>query len=101
MYNESKKYGTYYGELINGNEISEDFHYLDYPAQECVDALKELGVKEIFFDYDKDEQDEWADTMFFEVDKNTNMNDLLVYIAGMRPEEFSEESPNCFRMWFD
>lgn len=42
-----------------------------------------------------------SDTLFFETDQDTNYPELMVLITKLRPDEFDQQTPNCFRMWFD
>jgi len=101
MNKKSEKYGIYFGELIGPSNLSEDFYYgEDYTAAEVVNRLNAHNLSEIVFDVEND-RDNYADTLFFEVNENTDMVGLMVSIVNMRPHEFEQTSENCFRMWFD
>lgn len=98
---EDKKYGTYYGEIVYEKDLPENFTIkdIDNETDDFLEQLNEIGVKNIAFDIEN--ENDYSDTIFFEVDDYTDMNRLLVLITKYRPHEFSEESNNCFRMWFD
>lgn len=94
------KYGTYYGDLYSHQEMIEnEFSYSDIDTESFINELLECGVVEILFDVEEGE--DYSDTVFFEVDDNTDMCSLMCLIANKRPHEFSMESDKCFRMWFD
>ena len=61
--------------------------------------LYDTGVKYIYFDITNDNS--YSSTMFFETDENTDFKELMVLIGKFSLDEFSEESPHHFRMWFD
>jgi hypothetical protein len=99
MSNKSEKYGTYYGELSIPND---DFSYHDWDPQETILFMIKLlncGVTEVLLDVEL--TDNCSDTMFFETTETTNFKDLMLIITNERPHEFTEETPNHFRMWFD
>ena len=99
MRNESEKYGTYYGELTPYNSE----HYYGYwdlsETQDFVENIKEAGVTEVLLDIE--DGDDNSSTMFFETNDKTDFKELILMIVAIRPDEFSEESENHFRMWFD
>lgn len=99
MSKRSRKYGAYYGELIEAND---NIIYCDWDeesTQGLIKDLKECGVTEILFDVEDD--NDYSDTVFFETTENTDFKKLLLTIINCRPDEFSEETPHHFRMWFD
>lgn len=99
-----EKYGSYYGELIDYNVILEQempFSWRDYDdirTFELIEKLKGCGVTEVVFDV---EDEDYSDTLFFSTNENTDFKSLLLIIGNIRPDEFSEESDGCYRMWFD
>ncbi len=102
MSNKNKKYGNH-GKLFSAFPTSlNDICYHDMTDNETNEFLQKLlylGVLEAYFDIEDNENH--SCTLFFEIGKNTNLKDLMILIAKQRPHEFSEESENCFRMWFD
>jgi hypothetical protein len=113
MANKHLFYGNYYGELLSIeniiNRIDEDeedefieFSFNDLRSSEIEDMIKNLksyGVVEVLFDVEK--LNDHSDTMFFKTDENTDYKKLMIYLIEFRPDEFSEESNNHFRLWFD
>lgn len=103
MHKKSKKYGTYFGKLVNYKKVNEDFKYNynwnDSQSEKFLKELEECGVTEIVFDIDDYNDD--SNTMFFETNENTDFKKLLVLIATSLPDEFSEITEHHFRMWFD
>jgi len=103
MRKKSKKYGTYYGELVNYKKLQDhdEFYYFgSKDIRKDTEKMYNCGVKEIVFDMDV--YSDGSATMFFETDKNTDFKKLLLLITNnFRPDEFSEETPYHFRMWFD
>jgi len=107
MFNKDAHYGTYFGELKNFEEMqfetNENFSYSgcnsSEDTEEFVNKLRATGVKEILFDVE--DLNDHSDTLFFKTDDSTNYRELMVLICAKRPDEFSEESPCHFRMWFD
>lgn len=101
----SKKYGNYYGELIkfkikNDEVIPDNIKYHCFNnTTEFIKSLFNCGCTEVVLDVDDD--NDYSSTLFFETDDKTNFQELMVIIVPMRPDEFSEETPNHFRMWFD
>ena len=51
--------------------------------------------------FDIEDDNTWTATMFFETDENTDFKKLMLLIVGYHPDEFTEETPNHFRLWFD
>ena len=101
-----KGFGTYYGDLLTYKqaliETEEEFTYSNWSfeaTEEFVKDLLEAGVEEILFDLDDD--NDYADTVFFKTNEKTDFKSLLSIITAKRPDEFSEESNHHFRMWFD
>jgi asparagine synthetase A len=96
------KYGTIYGELMSGDEmLAKGIPYNDWEIEETekyIESLNEAGVINIVFDV---EDDTFSSSMFFEIDKNTDLKKILLLITDKHPSEFGEETDNCFRMWFD
>lgn len=96
-------YGTYYGNLVTleqAQEISDRFSFADVTdTEDFVNTLKFLGVKEILFDLEDD--CDYSDTIFFKTDAETHFKELMVFICSHRPDEFSQETADHFRMWFD
>ena len=104
MHKKHEKWGYHYGEISEAEDIKnwEDFSYNDWGQEstlEFIQELEDLGVKDICFDVE-DEKD-YSDTLFFHADEKTNWRGLLVLLMNKRPDEFSEETPGHFRMWFD
>ena len=106
MYNTHPAYGTYFGNLVTYEKAleltDENFTYANFHFNETsdlVETLKTLGVEEILFDLEGGE--DRADVVFFKTGDKTLYRELMVYICGERPDEFSQESPDHFRMWFD
>jgi len=99
MYNESEKYGTYFGVLVDFKD-NPDLIYCDWGnTKDQMQRLYDYGVREIMFDIEDDE--DYSNTLFFETDENTDFHSLMCIIANFRPHEFSEETEHHFRMWFD
>jgi hypothetical protein len=97
-----KNYGTYYGKLVKAS-MDNEICFFDWDERDTADLIEELlemGVEDITFDVYEDGADNIADTMFFRTSSKTIFNLLLVKVARLRPSEFSEETPNHFRMWF-
>ena len=96
------KYNEYYGELITYDTFVENGYgyaqWHGYETEKFVKLLEENGVINILFDLNRDDN---ADTLFFEITDKTNVKKLMLLIVKEKPDEFSEESNNCFRMWFD
>ena len=94
--NKSKKYGTYYGKLVpyNGQCYS---YWSDKETENFVENIMAAGVTEVLLDI----EDEVSSTMFFETTDKTDFKELMLMIVNARPHEFSEETENHFRMWFD
>jgi hypothetical protein len=106
MYNTHPAYGTYFGDLVTYEQAleltGENFTYVNFhhnETRDLVETLQILGVEEILFDLEGGE--DRADVVFFKTGDKTLYRELMVYICGERPDEFSQESPNHFRMWFD
>ncbi len=93
----NKKYGTYYNILKEYNENISFGDYYGKALSELVVNLLNIEVLEILFDCN----DNYADTMFIKTDYTTDYKELMKIIVKLRPNEFSEESPNHFRIWFD
>ena len=100
---ENKKYGEYYGELVNISSVEDLGFELSYFSLEesrgLVESLYSFGVIDIYFDVNKEEN--YSDTLFFETSDKTDYKGLMIFLVDFRPHEFSEESNNCFRAWFD
>jgi biopolymer transport protein ExbD len=92
-----KKYDNYYGELKEYNEELSFDDYYDDELKKLVKNITKAGVKEILFDCN----DRFADTMFIKTDESTDYKELMKILMQLRPHEFSEESKNHFRIWFD
>ena len=95
----SKKYGTYYGELVPYNE---ELSYNDWGTNDTeifIENIKAAGVTEVVLDIE--DGNDYSSTMFFETNEKTDFKELMLMIAAVRPHEFSEETENHFRMWFD
>lgn len=102
MYNTHENYGTYFGELktIEEDEIVFYSPVGDREAtEEFVEDLINLGVEEVLFDVE--DLDDHSDTCFFKTGERTDWQNLMTFVAEKRPNEFSRESDNHFRMWFD
>jgi hypothetical protein len=110
MFNKDVNYGTYFGELKTFEEMqfetNENFSYAAFSGseptektEEFVKSLRSVGVEEILFDVE--DLNDYSDTLFFRSGEKTDLKALMLIIVPMRPHEFSEESPNHFRMWFD
>lgn len=101
----SEKYGKYHGiltkfQLIGGEVIPENITYRDFDdTHDIIKSLFRCGCTEVCIDVEPDE--EYGDTMFFETNSKTNFQQLLTILVPLRPDEFTEETPGHFRMWFD
>lgn len=100
MSKKSEKYGVYYGEIVNYKDNNNILFNGFDKTPKIMDKLYSYGVLEIYFDFE-DGYDNYSSTLFFETDKNTDFKSLMVYIINLRPDEFTEETTNHFRMWFD
>lgn len=94
-----KRFGSYYGELVRVY-IDSDLKFTDIDdTEDLIQQLLDVGVREIYFDIN--DGNDYSDTMFFSTDKLTDFKELMIIIACVKPDEFSEESPYNYRMWFD
>ena len=101
MIKQHEHYGAYYGNLVNSDELNYGFVYAGLDENETetmISSMKDAGVVDIWFDI---EDEYWSDTMFFQTDENTDLKKLMLIVTNIGPNEFSEESDNHFRMWFD
>lgn len=98
-----EKFKTYYGELLHKEEIiSKGIIFSDWEDKETakfITDLSKIGINNIFIDVE--EGNDYSDTLFFEINQNTDLKALLLLITSKCPHEFDEITPNCFRMWFD
>lgn len=103
-----KLLGSFYGKLITFEEFAsdenEDMEFGSnkwqgrYEPIEKMQEMMDLGLAEIMLDLD----DHGIDTMFFRIDENTKLKDLMLFIFNeINPDEFSETSENWFRIWWD
>lgn len=95
----SRKYGAYYGELHDFKDNKLIVYNGWRNTSEEVEKLYKNGVKEVLFDMEGD--DDHSSTMFFETSGTTDFKQLMVLIANFSPDEFSEVTPNHYRMRFD
>lgn len=92
-----EKYGTYYHKLV---KYEQGLYFND--IQETNKLIKKMfncGVTEVYLDVEEDE--DYSDTLFFGTDENTNFKELMFIVMNVKPDEFSEETPYHYRMWFD
>ena len=93
------KFGNYYGKLIAADTL-EDFKMRGVKdTEQFIVDMKEMGEKNLIFDVEN--LNDYSDTCFFEVDNDTEIVELMVYLIKLRPDEFNQTSRNCFRIWFD
>jgi len=59
--------------------------------------LSKCGCKDIILLNDE----HGADTVYFEVTRETKMADLLGSMNDLRPDEINQVTKNCFRLWWD
>ncbi|MCK9446121.1 hypothetical protein M0Q50_04425 [bacterium] len=97
MSKKDDKYGNYYQELV---KYEDGIYFNDIQkTNKLVKKMFDCGVTEVYVDV-KDGTD-YSDTLFFGTDKYTNFKELMSIIMTIRPDEFSEETPYHYRMWFD
>ena len=94
MGNYNDKYKNHYGKLV---EIKKDDEiYLGQYEESYSNEILKCNFKECFYDIEL--ENNYSDTIFFEIDENTN---LILLIGKLHPDEVHNTSPNCFRLWFD
>lgn len=97
MSKKDDKYGYYYHELV---KYEPGIYFSDLQeTEEIVNKMISCGVTEVYVDVRKDS--DYCDTLFFGTNDKTNFKELLSIVMSIRPDEFSEETPYHYRMWFD
>jgi len=97
----SEKYGDYYGELVEF-DYTTSMNILDWSSRDTAifcTLLVNFGVSEILFDMES--KKDYTCTVYIETTEKTDYKSLMMLIFSKHPSEFSEETTNHFRLWFE
>lgn len=104
MSKHSDKFGTYYGEIVEVTPEqyeNGDTDLLWNDNVETADVIAELHAAGTTTFMDVEDGDDYSATLFIVGSIGTDWKAVMLTLMRYRPDEFSEESENVFRAWFD